>query len=96
MKKTASKNGKMTVTFELPAETAAAHAVVAGEFNGWSTTVTRMKRRKDGSFSATLRLDPGQRLRFRYLVDDERWENDWAADAYLPNPFGSDDSIVLT
>jgi len=31
---------------------------------------------------------------FRYLVDGERWENDWAADAYVPNPFGGEDSVV--
>jgi hypothetical protein len=27
-------------------------------------------------------------------VDGERWENDFAADEYAPNPFGSDDSVL--
>jgi hypothetical protein len=35
-----------------------------------------------------------QQCRFRYLLDGERWENDWTADAYVPNSFGSDDSVV--
>jgi hypothetical protein len=53
-----------------------------------------MKRRKDGRFSVTLSLTAGQQYRFRYLVDGERWMNDPAADAYRPNPFGSEDSII--
>ena len=53
-----------------------------------------MKKLKDGSFSATASLESGGTYRFRYLVDGERWENDWEADEYLPNDFGSDDSIV--
>jgi hypothetical protein len=28
------------------------------------------------------------------LIDGQRWDNDWAADAYLPNSFGGDDSVV--
>jgi hypothetical protein len=36
----------------------------------------------------------GQAHRFRYLLDGERWENDHAADAYVPNPYRSDDSVV--
>jgi 1,4-alpha-glucan branching enzyme len=53
-----------------------------------------MKRRKDGSFTLTLSLQAGREYRYRYLLDGERWENDWAADGYTPNPFGSDDSLV--
>jgi hypothetical protein len=34
--------------------------------------------------------------RFRYLLDDERWENDWSADDYVANEFGGDDSVVHT
>jgi hypothetical protein len=32
--------------------------------------------------------------RFRYLVDGRSWENDWAADLYVPNGYGGDDSVV--
>jgi len=53
-----------------------------------------MKQLKDGSFSTTLSLTPGNSYRFRYLLDEERWENDWDADLYLPNEFGSEDSVV--
>ena len=53
-----------------------------------------MHRDAEGGFSLTVALDAGRAYRFRYLLDDQRWENDWAADAYLPNSFGGDDSIV--
>ena len=42
----------------------------------------------------TVTLDSGRRSRYRFLVDGERWENDWAADAYAPNEYGGDDSVV--
>ena len=53
-----------------------------------------MKRRKDGSFTITISLKPGQQYRYRFLLDGERWENDWAAEAYVPNEYGSEDSVV--
>lgn len=87
------KTHQAQVTFELPAEVKARTACLCGEFNGWDTTAHPMKRRKDGRFTLTIPLEAGPH-RFRYLVDGERWENDWAADDYVPNEYGSDDSVV--
>jgi len=39
-------------------------------------------------------LDAGRAHRFRYLLDGQRWDNDWVADAYVRNDFGGDDSVV--
>lgn len=83
------------VTFELPAEVNATDAMLVGEFNDWNTSSTRMKKRPDGGFAATISLKPGTEYRFRYLLDGERWENDHAADRYVPNAHGSDDSVVV-
>jgi hypothetical protein len=44
----------------------------------------------------TLELAPGKAYQFRYLLDGDRWENDWRADRYVPNPYGGDNSVVLT
>ncbi len=44
--------------------------------------------------AGVLSLDPGRSYRFRYLLDGTCWENDWSADGYQPNPFGSEDSVV--
>jgi 1,4-alpha-glucan branching enzyme len=95
MKKTYSKKGSSCrVTFEVPAEIGAKSAVLCGDFNGWDPSKNPMNIRKDGRFSLTVSLKPGADYRFRYLLDGKRWENDWAADSYLPNQFGTDDSVI--
>jgi hypothetical protein len=53
-----------------------------------------MQRKPDGGFTVTLDLEAGRAYRFRYLLDGERWENDWTADDYVPNEYGGDDSLV--
>ena len=82
------------VTFDLPAEVKAQTAHLCGEFNEWDKTAHPMKRRRDGGFRVTISLKPGASYRFRYLLEGERWENDWAAEAYAPNEFGTEDSVV--
>lgn len=85
--------GRVRVSFSLPPEVEAEQVVVSGEFNDWSASLP-MKRLKTGEWRASVALDAGHRYRFRYLLDGVHWENDWAADDYVSNPFGSDDSIV--
>jgi 1,4-alpha-glucan branching enzyme len=95
IKKSYSKSGHTCrVTFRLPAEVNAETAGLAAEFNDWNAEANPMNRLKDGSFSLSLSLPTGQSYRFRYLLDGERWENDWQADAYVPNVYGSEDSVV--
>ncbi len=95
IKKAYSLTGRSCrVTFELLPDVRAQTACLCGEFNGWHETSRPMRRRKGGGFTLTLSLKPGQPYRFRYLLDGERWENDWAADSYVPNPFASEDSVV--
>ena len=95
LKKNYSKTGNICrVTFRLPAEVESEQAHLCGEFNDWDATATPMKKLKDGSFSVTVSLESGQSYRFRYLLNNDRWENDWEADQYLPNELGSEDSLV--
>ncbi|MBT3337763.1 MAG: glycoside hydrolase [Anaerolineae bacterium] len=90
-----SKDGKKCrVTFQLPADIEAKTVTLCGDFNAWDKSALPMKQRKDGSFSTGLTLETSKEYRFRYWLDDERWENDWEADAYKPNEFGSEDSIL--
>ena len=85
-----------SVTFRLPQEAApdATVITVVGEFNNWSITETPMKKLKNGSFSATVKLTCDNEYRFRYLIDSNRWENDWCADEYKRNAFGGEDSVI--
>ena len=94
MRKQHSRNGTCKVTFELAAHDGVTDAHLCGEFNDWSTSATPMTRRKDGTFQATVTLETERSYRFRYLLDSDRWENDWAADGYAPNDFGGDDSVI--
>ena len=97
LKKTPLASGtKVKVTFEMPANGARSVALV-GDFNGWDKEATPLKKRKkDGVWAGSLNLPTGQSYQFKYWVDDERWENDWAADDYVPNGFGGDNSILHT
>ena len=95
LRKAYTKTGKSCrVTFDLPSEVGAKKAVLCGDFNNWDGKAHPMKRRKDGHFTATISLEAGRSYRFKYQLDNRRWENDWAADGYVPNDFGSDDSMV--
>ena len=94
MIKTRAANGKALVTFTLDRAVEARTAALCGDFNEWAGDAHPMERAPDGSFRVTVELEPGRAYRFRYLLDDTRWENDWAADAYVPNNFGGDDSLV--
>ena len=93
MTETTSEDGLVEALFRLPDANGAQLAWVVGEFNGWSHSEHPMERDGDG-FIARIPLEPGRTYRFRYLLDGERWENDWEADAYVPNEFGGDDSVI--
>ena len=94
MIKRGAGDGRVLVTFEVDPAVQAERANLCGEFNDWSQSSHQMERRPDGGFTTTLDLEPGRAYRFRYLLDGERWENDWAADDYVPNEYGGDDSLV--
>ena len=89
-------NGKCKVTFRLPEAAApdAHNITIVGDFNDWNTVDSPLERLDNGDFQTTLTLQSGREHRFRYLIDGNRWENDWHADKYVPNSFGSDDSVV--
>ncbi|MFW5709286.1 MAG: isoamylase early set domain-containing protein [Chloroflexota bacterium] len=97
LKKQAIQNGKVIkVTFETHRLPEADEVFLVGDFNDWNETADPMKKRKkDGCFTASLKLEPGREYQFRYLVDGE-WHNDWDADKYVTNPFSGDNSVILT
>ena len=90
-------NGKVAVTFEMPASIWADSVYLAGDFNEWNSQSHPLKqRRSDEGWEITLELDAGRAYQFRYLVNGSDWHNDWKADDYVPNPFGGDNSVVKT
>ena len=87
------KGSECEVTFRLKPEDAT-EVVVLTEANGWSPIP--MQQLKTGEFKARVKLPAGRQFQFRYLIDGRRWENDDAADAYVPNEHGSENCIVDT
>ena len=86
------------VTFKLSKEEAqSAEAVhVVGEFNNWDALATPMKRLKNGDYTATVDLKRHKEYQFRYLKNNEKWDNDLDADKHVPTPFGdSKNSVVI-
>jgi 1,4-alpha-glucan branching enzyme len=99
IKKQYFKNkGICKVTFSVPPESEGNEVQkvhVVGEFNNWSISVTPMKRTKNGVFTASVDLKPGQEYQFRYLLDDNRWDNDTEADEFADTPYGDARNSVI-
>ncbi|WNJ16860.1 isoamylase early set domain-containing protein [Pontibacter sp. G13] len=85
------------VTFKVPKTVAngAKDITIVGDFNDWNSEALPMKGLKNGSFTATVDLPSGKEYQFRYLLDGDKWENDEAADKYVPSPFGGAENCVL-
>ena len=86
------------VTFKLSKEEAKEADLVriVGDFNDWDTKAAPMKKLKNGGFTATLDLPKDSQYQFRYLLNDQAWENDWHADQYIPSPVSFEDNSVIS
>ncbi len=82
------------VTFEFFKDGSESVSLVA-EFNDWQPLDMKYIK-KDKVFRARVRLPKDAEYDFRYLVNQLNWENDFAADAYKANTFGSENSVVTT
>ncbi|MEW6997141.1 isoamylase early set domain-containing protein [Colwelliaceae bacterium BS250] len=82
------------VTFEFNRSDVSS-AVLVADFNDWQAVEMKFNK-KTNSFKTKVRLPKGEIFHFRYLLNDTEWENDYKADQYLPNEFGSENSVVIT
>ena len=77
----ASTAAAHTFAYVPPPGTSPAHVNVAGDFNGWSTTATELRRDTDGRFAAAVDLSDGPHS--YKLVVDGKWMTDPADDPAL-------------
>ncbi|MFH1153599.1 MAG: isoamylase early set domain-containing protein [Pseudomonadota bacterium] len=84
-------------TFILSKEAAgnAEYVNIVGDFNNWDRAASPMKRLKNGSFTIDINLACGREYQYRFLMDGITWENDWAADSYIPSPMDACDNSVV-
>ena len=94
IKKRKLANSKYNVTFTAPPVDGITQLYLVGEFNEWNETATPMQKADDGSWSVKLTLEGDRDYQYRYRDNNGVWHNDWAADAYMRNTYGSDNSVV--
>ncbi len=80
------------VCFSLKAP-GAAKVCVAGSFNAWNPGAMPMSRSAEGAWISHADLKPG-RYEYRFVVDGD-WQEDPAATAFNPNPFGERNSVIV-
>ena len=85
------------VTFMLPKEAVgkAKTVFLVGDFNNWEKKATPMKILKNGNAKIAVNLKKDNEYKYRYLINGEKWENDWNADRYEPSPLAYEDNSVV-
>lgn len=85
---------KVTLSLPKTAVKGAKKVEVFGDFTDWSEGI-KMTKQKDGSYKASVTLNPEKEYQFRYLIDSETWENDWKADKYVSNGVSNEENSVV-
>jgi 1,4-alpha-glucan branching enzyme len=67
---------------------------LVADFNDWSFTDMPMQPLKNGDYKITVELKPGKKHEFRYLINNEKWFNEWEADEYILGDFGKDNCVI--
>src|SRR5690349_22893515 len=67
------RNGTVRVTFALPREAPGGAVSVVGDFNGWDPFAHPLRRRANGTRSATVTIPACRTLHIRYLADGGIW-----------------------
>ena len=95
LKKAKDKDG-VKVTFSLPLGDTPEAVSVLGDFNDWDPHAHPLKKRANGTRSASVVVEADQRYAFKYLADGGTWFNDIDADEYLTNEYGQVNSVITT
>lgn len=66
---------------------------LVGDFNGWDEGANPLEQQEDGVHAVMIRLPPGE-YEFKYKCGSV-WFNDSRAHKYVPNCWGSENSVVV-
>jgi 1,4-alpha-glucan branching enzyme len=76
-----AKGENVRLTFAIPQDAFPGAVSVVGDFNGWTPGAHPLKKRSNGTRSATVAVTRGSVYRFRYLGEGGAWFDDTDADA---------------
>lgn len=80
-------------TIQISLAAPGAHEVfVAGDFNGWNSRSSPLRKDAQGIWRVQIPVSPGPH-EYRLIVDGQ-WQNDPHAAASVANPFGGSNSFV--
>ncbi len=96
IKRARDKTGGVKVTFTLALDDTPESVSVLGDFNGWDPHAHPLKKRANGTRSASVVVAAGKRYAFKYLADGGTWFNDIEADENDANEYGQVNSIIVT
>lgn len=89
---------KKEIIFSLPAEAVkdASKVCLMGDFNDWTSSKEfELKIRPDGSAGISILLEAGKSYRYRFLINDSVWVNDYHAERYEPvEGYGIDNCVI--
>jgi 1,4-alpha-glucan branching enzyme len=83
------------VTFALDAEQYPQPISVLGDFNDWDPLANPLKKRSNGTLSASVEIPIGQVVRFKYLDGDGTWFCDPDAATILHDEYHTVDSLLV-
>lgn len=66
---------------------------VAGDFNGWNPSQTKLDRTEGGMWTATIALKPG-RYQYMFVIDGKQWIADPLAVEGTGDGFGSQNAVL--
>ena len=81
------------VVFQLEGYQDAKAVYLAGSFNGWKATTTKMEK-KDGKWVVKLKLGPGT-YQYKFVVNGKDWITDPDASAFADDGFGGKNGVFV-
>jgi 1,4-alpha-glucan branching enzyme len=94
IKRSTGKEG-VKLTFTLPLQETPQPVSVLGDFNDWDPHANPLKKRWNGTRSASVVVPAGGTYAFKYLSDGGTWFTDHEADV-ITNEYGEPNSLICT
>jgi serine protease AprX len=86
------ENGRLVFMFH---DDSANSVSVAGDFNGWSTIATPLKRNGSGLWSTQIAVPRTGRFEYKFIINGQRWIEDPGNGMKAPDTYGGLNSVFV-